>query len=117
NRGEILGRDKPSREPERVFAPHRLQDRLRRRPKEEDDGHRQLRQQQKHRKQPTGKDDAALHLGLIRPNHKSVVPAKAGIHLSAASATATWIPAFAGMTSLGLRPALLQCRSPTCNRY
>src|ERR1700732_3392337 len=32
--------------------------------------------------------------------HKSVVPAKAGTHFSAARASARWIPAFAGMTVL-----------------
>jgi hypothetical protein len=35
----------------------------------------------------------------FRKKHKTVIPAQAGIHLSAVRAAEKWIPAFAGMTN------------------
>ena len=35
---------------------------------------------------------------MMRLNPFDVIPAKAGIHVAIAVATAQWIPAFAGMT-------------------
>src|SRR5581483_2022738 len=63
---EILEPDEAAREPEGVLDQHRLAQRLRRGPDEEDQGDRELRRDQQVRQRPAGEDDALLHRSATR---------------------------------------------------